>query len=125
MTPDCEGTEVEAREFISHLVETKEYCVFEVQGIEWHFVFNNLFDQWRDPDAPRPPPTFEEPGKFGILYAGPKVFYWVRRGAIPPKALAQAFGLPAGDVQKALFVRLHPLSREETAEPTVDYYGTA
>ena len=125
MSPEDDGTEVHGREFISHLVDTKDYCVFEVEGIEWHFVFNNLLDKYRDKDAPRPAPTYEEPGKFGILYSGPKIYYWVRRGSIPPDALAQAFGLPSDKVKKALFVRLQPLSRDQVAEPTVDYYGTA
>ena len=120
-----DGTEVHAREFISHLVDTKEYCIFEVEGIEWHFVFNNLLDQFRDKDADRPNPTYEDPGKFGILYAGSKTYYWVRRGSIPAKTLSQAFGLPPDKVKKAIFIHLQPLSPEKVAEPTVDYYGEA
>lgn len=125
--PPAQGTEIPAREFISYLVDTKDYCVFEVEGVEWLFVFRNLLDRWRDKSTPRSPPTFEEPGKFGILYAGERIFYWVRRGAIPPKVMAKAFGLPVEKVSKALYIRLQPLGREgdKVPEPTVDYYGLA
>lgn len=122
---NADGTEVHTREFISHLVDTRDYCIFEVEGVEWHYVFNNLLDQFRDPKAPRSNPTYDDPGKFGILYAGPKVYYWVRRGSIPVKTLSQAFGLPQNEVKKALFVHLQPLSPETVVEPTVDYYGEA
>ena len=57
MSPEDDGTEVHGREFISHLVETKDYCIFDVEGIAWHFVFNNLLDSYRDRKAHRPSPT--------------------------------------------------------------------
>lgn len=125
--PSEEGTDIPAREFIAHLIDTQDYCVFEVKGIEWHYVWNKLLDEVRDADEARPPPTMEEPGQFGILYAGPSIFYWAERGAIPAERLAEAFGIPTGTMDKALYIRLGPLDANQppTPEPTVDYYGLA
>lgn len=128
--PDREGydeyTSVPAREFITHLLDTREYCIFEVEGMEWHFVFKNLIERWR-PEGERPPPTFDDPGNFGILYANPRVYYWIKRGAVPTPDLAGVLGLEKAEVEKALFIRLNPIVVEgpPPPEPTVDYYGLA